>query len=85
MMDRDFAFGKENFIWIGISIAFIIMGFVLMSGGSSPDGISFNPEIFSKQRIVVAPIIIMIGFLLMIFAILKKSGKTKPVDNITKG
>jgi hypothetical protein len=75
-MDRDFAFGKDNFMWLGISIVFIIVGFVLMSGGGSPDGISFNPEIFSKQRIVVAPIIIMVGYSLMIFAILKKSNKT---------
>jgi len=75
-MDKDFAFGKNNFIWLGISIVFIIVGFVLMSGGSSPDGISFNPEIFSKQRIVIAPIIIMIGYILMIYAILKKNNKT---------
>ena len=75
-MDKDFTFGKDNFIWLGISIVFIIVGFVLMSGGSSPDGVSFNPEIFSKQRIVVAPIIIMIGYILMIYAILKKNNKT---------
>ena len=80
-MDRDFAFGKDNFIWLGVSIVFIIAGFVLMSGGSSPDGISFNPEIFSKQRIVVAPIIVMIGYFLMIFAILKKNGKTSENNN----
>ena len=80
-MDRDFAFGKDNFIWLGISIFFIIVGFVLVSGGSSPDGISFNPEIFSKQRIVVAPVIIMIGYILMIFAILKKSGKISENNN----
>jgi len=75
-MDRDFAFGKDNFIWLGISIVLIVIGFVLMSGGSSPDGIAFNPEIFNNQRIVIAPIIVMIGYLLMIFAILKKSSKT---------
>ena len=75
-MDKDFAFGKDNFIWLGISIVFIIAGFVLVSGGSSPDGISFNPEIFNKQRIVVAPIIIMTGYILMIFAILTKRGKS---------
>jgi hypothetical protein len=74
-MDRDFAFGKDNFIWIGISIVLIIVGFAVMSGGGSPDGVAFNPEIFNKQRIVVAPIIIMIGYSLMIYAILKKSGK----------
>lgn len=84
-MDRDFAFGKDNLIWIGIAIVFIIVGFALMSGGGPPaDGISFNPEIFSKQRIVVAPIIVMIGYLLMIYAILKKSGKT-PGNSTAKG
>ena len=82
-MDRDFAFGKENFIWLGISIVFIIVGFVLMSGGGSPDGVSFNPEIFNKQRIVIAPIIIMIGYCLLIFAILKKSNKSSA--NNSKG
>ena len=83
-MNRDFAFGKDNFIWLGISIVFIIVGFALMSGGSSPDGISFNPEIFSKQRIVVAPAIIMIGYFLMIYAILKKSGQSSG-NNTAKG
>lgn len=84
-MDKDFAFGKSNFIWIGVSIALIIIGFVLMSGGKSPDGVSFNPEIFSKQRIVVAPIVTMAGFLLMVFGILKGGGeKRTPNDDSAK-
>jgi spore maturation protein SpmA len=70
-MNKDFAFGKENFIWIGIAIVCIISGFALMSGGGSTDGISFNPAIFSKQRIVVAPIVTMVGFILMVYGILK--------------
>ena len=73
MNNRDFAFGKDNFIHIGVSIVLIIIGFVLMSGGGSTDGVTFNPEIFSARRIVVAPVITVIGFLLMIFAILKKN------------
>jgi len=73
MAKRDFAFGKENFILIGIAIALIVIGFLLMSGGGSKDGVTFNPEIFNTQRIVVAPIVTMIGFLLMIFGILKNS------------
>ena len=73
MNNRDFAFGKDNFILIGFSIVLIIIGFVLMSGGGSTDGVTFNPEIFSARRIVVAPVITVIGFLLMIFAILKKN------------
>jgi len=73
MGKTDFAFGKENFILIGIAIFFIVIGFILMSGGASEDGISFNPEIFSTRKIVVAPIVTMFGFLLMIVAILKNS------------
>jgi uncharacterized membrane protein len=71
MNNKDFAFSKENFIIITISILIIIIGFVLMSGGGVPeDGVSFNPEVFSKRRIVVAPVITMIGFSLMIVGIL---------------
>ncbi|MCC8143391.1 MAG: DUF3098 domain-containing protein [Tannerellaceae bacterium] len=75
MAKRDFVFGKDNFIWISISILLIIIGFALMSGGGSTDGVSFNPEIFNTQRIVIAPVITLIGFLLMVFGILKNSNK----------
>ena len=69
---RDFAFGKENFLIIAIAVVFIIIGFVLMSGGGSADGVSFNPEIFSARRIVVAPIVTVFGFTLVIVGIMKK-------------
>ncbi|MDR2139726.1 MAG: DUF3098 domain-containing protein [Tannerella sp.] len=78
-MNQDFAFGKENFIRIGCAVVLIVIGFVLMSGGGSPDGVSFNPSIFSKQRIVVAPAVTMIGFLLMVAGILK-NGKNRLED-----
>jgi uncharacterized membrane protein len=78
-MNRNFAFGKENFIWIGCAVVLIVIGFILMSGGGSPDGVSFNPSIFSKQRIAVAPAMTMIGFLLMVAGILK-NGKDLPKD-----
>jgi uncharacterized membrane protein len=78
MSKNDFAFGKENFVLIAISVVIIVVGFALMSGGGIPDdGVSFNPEIFSTQRIVVAPIITMLGFVLMIFGILRNSGEKK--------
>lgn len=73
MSKRDFAFGKENFILIAVAIVLIVIGFTLMSGGVSADGVSFNPEIFSTRRIVIAPIITVAGFLVMIFAIVFKS------------
>lgn len=70
MAKRDFAFGKENFILIAVAVACILLGFLLMSGGGSGDS-TFNPEIFSARRIVVAPIVTMIGFVVMIFGILR--------------
>lgn len=73
MAKRDFAFGKENFILIAVAVLFIVIGFVLMSGGGSTDEVSFNPEIFSTRRIVVAPLVTMFGFLLMIAGILVNS------------
>jgi general stress protein CsbA len=76
MNKEDFAFGKENFILIAISVVIIVIGFVLMSGGAVEDA-SFNPEIFSTRRIVVAPVVCMIGFGLMIAAILKNSKDKK--------
>ena len=69
MAKRDFAFGKENFILIAVAVAVIAIGFMLTG---------FNPEIFSSRRIVVAPAVTVIGFVLMIFGILKNS-KNKEV------
>ena len=73
MATKDFAFGKENFILIAISVAIIVIGFLLMSGGGTEDPSAFNPEIFSARRIVIAPAVTVIGFMLMIVGILKNS------------
>ena len=77
---KDFAFGKENFMLIAIAVVLITIGFILMSGGSSPDGVSFNPEVFSTRRIVVAPIVTVIGFMLVIVAIIKKPKDSSSTD-----
>lgn len=75
MAKRDFAFGKENFILIAIAVLVIVIGFILMSGGGTEDPAGFNAEIFSSRRIVVAPVVTLIGFVLMFFGILKNSKK----------
>ena len=67
MAKRDFAFGKENFILIAVAVAVIAIGFMLMSVGGSQDPTGFNPEILSYRRIVLAPAVTVIGFVLMIF------------------
>lgn len=72
MARKDFAFGKENFILVSASIVLIIIGFMLMSGGGSGDN-TFNPEIFSTRHIVVAPIVVMLGFIGVAVGIVKNS------------
>ena len=69
----DFAFGKENYMLMLIGIAVIILGFILMAGGGSDDPNKFSPEIFSTRRMTVAPILIVIGLIVEIAAVLKKT------------
>lgn len=71
--EDEFAFGKENYKWLIIGVAVIIIGNLLMIGGGSDDPNVFNPEIFSPQRITIAPIVILIGFATVLVAIVKKS------------
>ena len=81
MEQKDFAFGKMNYLIIGISVIIIIIGFVLMSGGGVPeDSVSFNPEIFSKRRIEFAPVITVIGFALTIVGILYNKREKKSLE-----
>ena len=70
-------FGKTNFYMMAGCLVLIIVGFALMSGGGSADGVTFNPEVFSTRRIVVGPAITFLGFLLMAFAIIWKPRSLK--------
>ena len=72
VQNADFAFGKENYRLMLIGLAFVALGFILMIGGGSNDPNVFNPEIFSFRRITLAPIRILAGFVIEIFAIMKK-------------
>ena len=76
MNRENFAFGKINFILLAVGVLVIILGFILMSGSSSTETTS-NPEIFSATRIKVAPIVCVIGFVSIIFGIMKKPNDTK--------
>ena len=72
-----FIFGKRNYKFMFIGIAFIAIGLILMSGGGSDDPNVFNPEIFNFRRIRLAPTLILIGFAIQIYAILLNPEKTK--------
>ena len=68
-------FTKENYLWMLIGIVVIAIGMFLMSGGkSNTDPTVFNKEaVYSTTRISVAPILILAGLVVEIFAIFKKS------------
>ncbi len=57
---------------MGIGLLLIVFGYVLMSGGGSPDPNKFNPEIFSSRRLVWAPILVLAGLSIEVYAILYK-------------
>lgn len=63
--------GRNNFILMAIAGGMIILGFLLMLGGSSTEE-AFNPDIFSTRRIIVGPTIAFIGFIFMGFGIIRK-------------
>jgi|TARA_B110000977_G_C10994487_1_gene461315 hypothetical protein len=75
MENNGFLFTKKNYQLMLLGIAFIVIGFILMWGGGAGDDTSFNPEIFSFRRITLAPIFILVGFVIEIFAIMYKSNK----------
>jgi hypothetical protein len=67
------AFNSTNYKLLLIGIGVIILGFVLMSGGGSGDPEVFDAkEIFSTRRITVAPIVCLIGYAFVIYAIMRK-------------
>lgn len=68
-------FGRTNLLMMAGCLVLIILGFILMSGGSSTTE-QFNPDIFSTRRIVVGPTLAFLGFLLMAFAIIYKPKDT---------
>jgi hypothetical protein len=66
-------FTKENYKWMAIGGIIIILGMILMSGGKSQDPNSFDPkEVYSTTRITIAPILIIAGLLVELYAILRK-------------
>jgi hypothetical protein len=74
---EGFALGKENLKLMVIGFVIIVIGFLLMTGGKSNDPSVFNPEIFNFQRITLAPMVVLFGFIFEIYAIIKKPKSDK--------
>ena len=73
-------FSKENYTWMAIGLVVITIGMFLMAGGKSADPNVFNKdEVYSFRRITLAPLLMMIGFGIEIYAIMKKPAEVKEV------
>jgi len=66
-------FTRQNYMWMAIGAAVIVLGFLLMIGGKSADPNVFNKDdVYSFRRITLAPILIIAGLVMEIYAIMKK-------------
>ena len=65
-------FGNRNYKFMIFGLIFIAVGFILMSGGGSDDPNVFNEEIYNFRRIRLAPILVVTGFIIEVYAILTK-------------
>ncbi len=71
-------FGSGNFKWMLIGVVVLILGFILMAGGHTEDPNVFNKdEVYSTRRITIAPIIILIGLVIEIYAIFRQPKTTE--------
>ena len=68
-------FGKKNYLIMGIGLAVIAIGFILMSGGGSDNPAVFDASIFNFRRIHLAPALVLIVFAIEIYAILVNPNK----------
>ncbi|MDO6515781.1 Protein of unknown function [Zobellia uliginosa] len=74
---QEFIFQKKNYTFFFVGLAFIAIGFILMSGGGSDDPNVFNEDIYSFRRIRLAPTLVLIGLGIEIYAILLNPHKKK--------
>ena len=65
-------FGNRNYKFMILGLVFIAVGFILMSGGGSDDPNVFNDEIYNFRRIRLAPVLVVTGFIIEVYAILTK-------------
>jgi len=76
--NNKMVFGKENYMFIVGGFVVTLIGFLLMIGGGSEDPNVFNgDELFSTTRITVAPILVVLGYVVVMYGIMKKRKVSK--------
>ncbi len=81
MNKTNFAFSKINYILLVVALLIIVVGFILMAGDGTTEE-AFNPDIFSDRRIRVAPVVTLLGFIMVVVAILWRKPKRKAVSKV---
>jgi cytochrome bd-type quinol oxidase subunit 2 len=76
----SFALGKENYILMIIGVIVVAMGMLLMTGGASNDPNKMSEEIFNFRRLTLAPIVIVAGYLIVLFSIFKRNKENKEAN-----
>ena len=72
MSNNKFAMSPKSVRFVIVGLIVMISGYILMIGGGSDDPNVFNPEMFNFTRIVVSPLLILLGVAIIIIAIMKK-------------
>jgi hypothetical protein len=76
---KHFGFDPKNYKFLIIGLIINVLGFILMIGGGSDDPSKFNAEeLFSPIRITLAPFLIIIGYVVIFYAIMKKNPPSDP-------
>jgi hypothetical protein len=71
-----FAFTRNNYLWLILGVIINVIGFLLMIGGGTEDYTQFNEsELFSHRRITLAPILVVAGYVVILFAIMRSFTK----------
>jgi hypothetical protein len=78
---RPMLFNKKNFLFFGIGLLTVVIGFFFMAGGQMPDANTFDESIiYSPMRITVAPFMVLLGLGIIIYGIFKNTDDADPVD-----
>ena len=73
----NFSLSPKNVRFVLIGLIVMVAGYILMAGGGSSDPDVFNPEIFNFRRLVISPLLVIIGIVIVIMAIMKKPREDK--------
>ena len=77
----NFAFSRKNYMFLLAGIALLIIGYITLSGGGSTDPNKFSYALFSPRRMVVAPIILFLGYCTIAYAIMIKPRPNEQKEN----